>query len=127
LNVRHTQFTARLRERLAIAGEIVHNAGGCGERWSEGTTRELAMSHPDFTSSQYGSFDTRAFEVLAFAFDEAWRSLEPGGVRLYQEGDADVIRQTLAKSIVDAAQQGERDPRRLRAHALHRVAIDQLR
>jgi len=85
------------------------------------------MSPPDIKTPQYGSFDTRTFEVLAFAFEDAWRSLEPGGVRLYVESDADMIRETLAKRIVDAARHGERDWRRLRAHALHHVAMNQLR
>ena len=85
------------------------------------------MNQPDFRTPQYGSFDTRAFEVLAFAFEDAWRSLEPGGVRLYVEGDEDLIREILARRIVDAAQQGERDPRRLRAKALHHIAINELR
>jgi hypothetical protein len=80
------------------------------------------MTHSDIRSPQFGSFDASTFEILAYAFDDAWRSLEVDGVLVYLEGDADLIRDRLAMRIVDAARRGERDWRRLRAGALHHVA-----
>ncbi len=56
-------------------------------------------------------FDDASTTVLGEAFDAACRDLP--------EKD-DLLREIIARRIIEAAQKGERDPDRLPAHAAHR-------
>lgn len=57
------------------------------------------------------SYDPETLEILKSALDEAWSSLSP-------TQQAETTKSTLASRILKAAAKGERDPIRLRAHAL---------
>jgi hypothetical protein len=56
-------------------------------------------------------YDPETVELLKSALEEAWASLLP-------EQQEAVSRTLLAERILSAAARGERDPERLRAHAL---------
>lgn len=61
------------------------------------------------------AFDPQTIKLLQSVLDEVWASLLP-------EQQAQVSRVTLARRILKAAANGERDPVRLRAHALIAMA-----
>ena len=65
-----------------------------------------------------GGFDDIEVRVLAEAFDEAWKRVQEDGGSLVGDGHAEVTRELLALRIIEIAQLGERDPRRLRDDAL---------
>jgi hypothetical protein len=56
------------------------------------------------------AFDPETAEMLATAFDTAWDTINN---TLAAADDAEAIRERLAKRIIDRAQRGERDPKRL--------------
>jgi hypothetical protein len=62
------------------------------------------------------SFDSETLVLLRAALDEAWSSLKP-------EQQARTSKSALARALLYFAAQGERNPVRLRTHALSAVAI----
>jgi hypothetical protein len=60
-----------------------------------------------------GAFDPAAIQVMTAAFEDAWQSLPNAGVK-FESDETDAVRDLLAKCIIEAAQQGERDRGRLR-------------
>ena len=62
---------------------------------------------------QYTAFDSDTTRALGEAFDRAWE--------LHDTGDAEAIgvRETIAKTIIKAAKDGEFDPERLCEWALY--------
>jgi hypothetical protein len=69
--------------------------------------------------SEYrASFDPKTLEILQSAFDSASQELLATGVVLVSDATRESVRATLAKRIVAAAQQGERDPAALTLAAL---------
>jgi hypothetical protein len=58
-----------------------------------------------------GSFDPQTLLVLEAAFDDAWLALKA-------DGNSTVKPDELARSVLRLAMDGERDPDRLRNHAL---------
>jgi hypothetical protein len=60
-------------------------------------------------------FDPETIELMKTALDEAWTSLNAAE-------QAKTDRSSLAERILKAAARGERDPARLRAHALIAMA-----
>jgi hypothetical protein len=67
---------------------------------------------------QNASFGPDEIRVLVRAFDEALRTL---GV-----DRSSLVAEALAKKIIKLAQQGERDPKRLRQHAVRSVSQSEL-
>jgi hypothetical protein len=65
------------------------------------------------------SFDDAATSAMGEAFDKACKSLR-------NLGSACEARSIVAKRIIDAAKNGERDPTRLREHALVPFGIEDL-
>jgi hypothetical protein len=65
------------------------------------------------------SFDDAATSAMGEAFDKACKSL-------WNLGSACEARAIVAKRIIDAAKNGERDPTRLREHALVPFGIEDL-
>ena len=61
------------------------------------------------------AFDPETIEVMVTAFEEALREL-----RLTDR--ADPLTETVARKIIELAQRGERDPSRLREHAVHSLS-----
>jgi hypothetical protein len=70
------------------------------------------------------SFDPEMTDILASAFDVAWERIRNSGSPLAAEEAAAATRETLAKTIIAAAQAGERDKNRLVESALSRVALE---
>ena len=64
--------------------------------------------------------------TLIAAFDKAWETIQASGV-VYPEAKAAIVRAILAKHIIAAAKNGERDHGRLRDGALLALAQSNLR
>ena len=63
-----------------------------------------------------GVFGPEEIGILVTAFDDAWRCVQKSGVKL--DGQTEIVRERLAKSIIELARLGERDPRQLCDQAL---------
>jgi hypothetical protein len=66
-------------------------------------------------------FDAEDMQILGAAFDSAWEAVRASGVR-YPEDKVKLVRAILAKHIIAAAKDGERDHSRLRDGALLALA-----
>jgi hypothetical protein len=66
--------------------------------------RSYLQNHPT-------AFDPDEVDILASALDDAWKTIKASGARL--DGDARAVRDALAKHIVEAAQRGELNKRKL--------------
>jgi hypothetical protein len=71
-------------------------------------------------------FDAEDMQILCAAFDSAWKAIQASGVR-YPEDKVELVRAILAKHIIAAAKDGERDHSRLRDGALLALAQSKLR
>ena len=80
-----------------------------------------AIAHPTEV------FDPDTIRILTTAFDSAWRRIHNSGVRFNSDHQSEQARNTLAKYIIEQAQQGERDERRLRDGALLQYTRSNLR
>jgi hypothetical protein len=54
-------------------------------------------------------FDPETLNLLSGAFENAWQRVQTSGNRLARPGYANVMREVMAKHIVNLAQHGERD------------------
>ena len=70
-----------------------------------------------FLKEHSGVFGPDEVHILVAAFDKAWETVQASGVR-YPEAKAEQVRAILAKHIIAAAMEGERDLGRLRDGAL---------
>jgi hypothetical protein len=59
------------------------------------------------------AFDPETIEVLESAFDNAWDALQNSGSRLARPGYSRAVREVIAKRIIEMAQLGMKDPRKL--------------
>jgi hypothetical protein len=73
-----------------------------------------------------GVFAPDAVRTLIAAFDGAWQSIVASGARLSGQ-QSELMRELLAKYIIEKARQGELDECRLRDGALRRLAHSNLR
>jgi hypothetical protein len=71
-------------------------------------------------------FDAEDVQILCAAFDKAWEAVQASGV-IYAQDKVDLVRAVLAKHIIAAAKDGERDHSRLRDGALLALAQSNLR
>jgi hypothetical protein len=71
-------------------------------------------------------FDPYDMGILVAAFDKAWEAVQASGV-IYPEDKVELVRAILAKHIIAAAKDGERDHGRLRDGALLALAQSNLR
>ncbi len=71
-------------------------------------------------------FDAEDMQILSAAFDKAWEAVQASGV-IYAEDKVELVRAILAKHIIAAAKDGERDHSRLRDGALLALAQSNLR
>jgi hypothetical protein len=62
-------------------------------------------------------FDDRVTEILGVAFDDACKAL-------HDRGQPPIVYEVIAKRIIDAAKNGERDPVRLRNAGLMALGFD---
>jgi hypothetical protein len=73
----------------------------------------------DITPIQNVAFDDAATLAMGEAFDQACKSLR-------NFGSACTVREIIAKRIIDAAKNGERDPARLHEQALIPFGIEDM-
>src|SRR5665213_3353487 len=71
------------------------------------------------TPLQYVVFDEAATSAMGEAFDRGCKSLQ-------YSGSTSTVREIIAKRIVDAAKNGERDPGRLHEQALVPFGIEDM-
>ena len=74
-----------------------------------------------------GVFAPDEVRTLVAAFDKAWASVQASGAIFDTAAKTESARATLAKYIIEAATEGERDQRRLRDGALMALAKSNLR
>ena len=88
-----------------------------------GAMRRLLAQH-------LGGFDQVFYaddmQILVAAFDKAWEAVQASRV-IYPEDKVELVRAILAKHIIAAAKDGERDHSRLRDGALLALAQSNLR
>jgi hypothetical protein len=70
-------------------------------------------------------FDAEDMQILGAAFDKAWETVQASGVT-YPDDKVELVRSILAKHIIAAAKDGERDHSRLRDGALLALARSNL-
>lgn len=70
------------------------------------------------------AFAPETIEILAAALDEAWEQLAKSGSRLTRPAYSRVMREVVAKRIMELAQRGERDRETLVEDALHFVVAN---
>jgi len=68
------------------------------------------------------SFDPEAVEILSAAFDDAWEKVKQSGGTFARPAYERGAREVLAKHIIEMAQRGERDRRRLSEAAVKFLA-----
>jgi hypothetical protein len=74
-----------------------------------------------------GAYGPEEVCILVAAFDDARQRLEKSGVKLDEGRQTEMARERLAKSIIELAEFGERDPRQLADQALLGFARSNLR
>jgi len=79
-----------------------------------------------FLAEHLGVFDPDDIRILVDAFDKAWEAVQASGAIFDTKAKADTARAILAKHIIAAAQDGERDEGRLRDGALVALAQSNL-
>ena len=67
-------------------------------------------------------FDAEDMQILSAAFDKAWEAVQASGEVFDSKARVDTARAILAKHIIAAAKDGERDEGRLRDGALVALA-----
>jgi hypothetical protein len=72
-------------------------------------------------------FDPEDIRILSLAFEKAWEAVQASGAQYVSDAHAEAARHIIAKHIIEAAKQGERDQRRLRDGALVALAQTSLR
>jgi hypothetical protein len=80
-----------------------------------------------FLEDHSGLFDPDQVRILVAAFDKAWESVQASGVVFDTDAKTESTWAILAKHIIEAAQQGERDQGRLHDGALVALAQSNLR
>jgi hypothetical protein len=78
-----------------------------------------------FLAEHPGAFDPNEIRILVAAFNRAWESVQASGA--ISGAEAESARAVLAKHIIAAAKDGERDQGRLRDGALLALAQANLR
>jgi hypothetical protein len=66
------------------------------------------------------SYDPETLDVLHRVFDEVWEDVQ--GMIAARSLDPDAVRSVLARRILAAAAEGERDPRRFKLIAMGIIA-----
>jgi hypothetical protein len=72
-------------------------------------------------------FDPETIQVLVEAFDDAWKTVHASGAPFASERYVEIVREILAKSIIDDATRGQRDRHELSQSALLRLAQSNLK
>lgn len=72
-------------------------------------------------------FDPETSQTLVDVFNHAWNAVQTSGTTFTSEQYVEIARQILAKSIVEDAARGERDPHELCQSALLKLAQSNLK
>ena len=80
-----------------------------------------------FLAKHLGVFDPGDIRILVGAFDKAWEAVQASGEVFDSKARVDTARAILAKHIIAAAKDGERDEGRLRDGALVALAQSNVR
>ena len=72
--------------------------------------------------SHQGVFNPEEVSILTTVFDEAWKTVQDEAGASALNGEAQAMRESIARRIIALALLGERDPRRLREEALRDLA-----
>jgi hypothetical protein len=72
----------------------------------------------EFVRSESAVFDPETVQVLASALDDAWARIEEAGSRFARPAFSRVMREVVAKHIIEMAQRGVRDQDKLAAEEL---------
>ena len=80
-----------------------------------------------FLAKHLGVFDPDDIRILVGAFDKAWEAVQASGEVFDSKARVDTARAILAKHIIAAAKDGERDEGRLRDGALVALAQSNVR
>ena len=72
--------------------------------------------------SHQGVFNPEEVSILTAVFDEAWKTVQGGAGASALNGEAQAMREGIARRIIALALLGERDPGRLREEALRDLA-----
>jgi hypothetical protein len=78
------------------------------------------------TLGNEAAFDPETVSLLIGAFDIAWKSVQTTDSEYSTEKYSSVVREVLAKHIIEAAKLGERDQRQLAAGALLKLSHSNL-
>ena len=70
------------------------------------------------------AFDPESIQVLASALDEAWSRIEQSGSQFARPAYSRVMREVIAKRIIEIAQQGVRDQQILVDDAMRFLAAN---
>jgi hypothetical protein len=71
------------------------------------------------------AYDSHTVAIMGLACDQAWEQFRSQCSSPSQSSsDTEAVRNTIAKAVIAAVVQGERDPDRLTAHALHAIDGD---
>jgi hypothetical protein len=68
--------------------------------------------------SRQSDFGPEGIQMLASALEKAWVSIEKSGNRLARPGYARVVREVIARRIIETAQRGVKDPNALAEDAI---------
>jgi hypothetical protein len=93
----------------------IHNPDGKGRTQASPPQCTCARGERGVADFAGKSFDPETLKILETAFDEAWAFVLKSGAET-------VSRETLAQCVLEAAEEGERDPQRLREAALTLLA-----
>jgi hypothetical protein len=80
---------------------------------TKGATIEIPIS-----VQPAAAFDPESIQVLVSALDDAWNRIEKSGSWFARPAYSRAMREVIAKRIIEMAQQGVKDPRRLADDAL---------
>jgi hypothetical protein len=79
----------------------------------------------EFVRRPYAAvFEPESIQVLASALDDAWTRIEKTGSRFARPAYSRVMREVVAKRIIEVARRGERDPQKLAADAVNFVSTN---
>jgi hypothetical protein len=78
----------------------------------------------EFVRSESAVFDPETVQVLASALDDAWARIEKAGSRLARPAYSRVMREVVAKRIIEMAQHGVTDQEKLAADAVRFISAN---
>ena len=111
--------TLRRDEALtrALCGPIISSTRGVGaaQAGQFKTSREMPISIHSYLKGAV--FEPGDIDAIASAFDNTCRTLQvaPG---------ADIVREVIAKHVMEFARRGERDPNKLQAEVVKALKLD---